>query len=106
MGAKRQSCGHLGKTENCQVGVFLVGTAAAGEALLDQQLYLPPEWINDRKRRQKARVPREVRFQTKPQIAAELIRRTVAQGQVRFAWIVADELSGEHGGFLDALAVR
>lgn len=103
VGAKRQSCGHLGKTENCQVGVFLVGTTPAGDALLDHQLYVPPEWLADRKRRQKARIPREVRFQTKPQLAAELIRRTVAQGHVRFAWIVADELYGENGGFLDAL---
>jgi SRSO17 transposase len=103
VGVKRQYCGHLGKTENCQVGVFLVGTVPAGEALLDHQLYLPKEWINDRNLRKKARVPREVRFQTKPQIAAELIRRTVAHGHVRFDWIVADDHYGENGGFLDAL---
>jgi SRSO17 transposase len=103
VGVKRQYCGHLGKTDNCQVGVFLVGTVPAGEALLDHQLYLPQEWINDRQRRKKARVPRQVRFQTKPQIAAELIRRTVANGHLRFDWIVADDHYGENGGFLDAL---
>ena len=48
VGVKRQSCGHLGKTENCQVGVFLIATVPAGEALLDHQRYLPKEWVNDR----------------------------------------------------------
>lgn len=103
VGAKRQYCGHLGKTDNCQVGVFLVATAPAGEALVDHQLYLPKEWIKDRARRKKARVPRQVQFQTKPQLAAELIQRTVANGHLHFDWIVADELYGENGGFLDAL---
>ena len=103
VGVKRQYCGHLGKTDNCQVGVFLVGTVPAGEALLDHQLYLPKEWTKDRRRRKKARVPKQVRFQTKPQIAAELIRRTVANGHVQFDWIVADDHYGENGGFLDAL---
>ena len=58
VGVKRQYCGHLGKTDNCQVGVFLVASVPAGEALLDHQLYLPKEWIKDRTRRKKARVPR------------------------------------------------
>jgi SRSO17 transposase len=106
VGAKRQYCGHLGKTDNCQVGVFLVATVPAGEALLDHQLYLPKEWINDRARRKKARVPRHIQFQTKPQLAAELIGRTVAHGRVRFDWIVADDHYGENGGFLDALELQ
>ena len=103
VGVKRQYCGHLGKTDNCQVGVFLIATVPAGEALLDHQLYLPKEWINDRTRRKKVRVPKQVQFQTKPQLAAELIRRTTANGHVRFDWIVADDHYGENGGFLDAL---
>lgn len=106
VGVKRQYCGHLGKTDNCQVGVFLVGTTPAGEALVDHQLYLPKEWIKDRARRKQARVPRQVQFQTKPQLAAELIRRTVANGHLRFDWIVADDHYGENGGFLDALEAQ
>src|SRR5271170_4751281 len=103
VGAKRQYCGHLGKTDNCQVGVFLVATTPAGEALLDHQLYLPKEWIKDRQRRKKTRVPRQIQFQTKPQIAAELVRRTTLNGHVQFDWIVADDHYGQNGGFLDAL---
>ena len=75
-GVKRQWCGRLGKKENCQVGVFLVGVTPAGSALLDHQLYLPSEWASDQRRRRKTRVPREIQFQTKPEIAANLITRT------------------------------
>ena len=103
VGVARQWCGRLGKTENCQVGVFLTGVTPGGVAALDAQLFLTEEWVADRKRRKKTRVPKEVKFQTKPQIAAEMIRRTRAAGKVRFDWIVADSLYGDSGDFLDAL---
>jgi SRSO17 transposase len=44
VGVHRQWCGRLGKKENCQVGVFLVGVTPAGSVLLDHQLYLPETW--------------------------------------------------------------
>lgn len=99
----RQWCGRLGKTENCQVGVFLIGVTPGGVAGLDAQLFLTEEWAADRTRRKKAHVPKEIKFQTKPQIAAEMLRRTRAAGNVQFDWIVADSLYGESGEFLDAL---
>jgi SRSO17 transposase len=103
VGVAVQWCGRLGKTQNCQVGVFLIGVTPGGTALLDAQLFLPEDWANDQKRRDKTGVPSEVRFQTKPQIAAEMIRRTLAAGKVRLDWITADELYGDSGDFLDAL---
>ena len=103
VGVARQWCGRLGKTENCQVGVFLVGVTPGGVAALDAQLFLTEEWIADRKRRKNTRVPKEVRFQTKPQIAAEMIRRTRAAGKAALDWVVADSLYGDSGEFLDAL---
>jgi len=48
-------------------------------------------------------VPPKLEFQSKPQIAAEMIRRTRAAGKVRLDWVVADELYGDSGDFLDAL---
>ena len=103
VGVARQHCGRLGKVDNCQVGVFLLGTTPAGSALLDQQLYLPKSWVNDHPRRRKTRVPKRLKFRTKPQIAAQLLGRTLQAGHVRFDWIIADEEYGNNGGFLDAL---
>jgi SRSO17 transposase len=102
VGVQRQWCGRVGKTENCQVGVFLLGVTPAGSALLDHQLYLPETWAADAQRRRKTRVPPEVIFQTKPQIAAAL----VARSSVHFDWITADEEFGRDGDFLDALEAR
>jgi SRSO17 transposase len=103
VGVKRQWCGRLGKEENCQVGVFLVGVTPSGTALLDHQLYLPQEWAQEATRREETRVPSEVAFQTKPQIAATLLARTRDTGHVRFDWVIADETYGQNGEFLDAL---
>ena len=99
VGVQRQWCGRLGKKENCQVGVFLLGVTPAGSALLDHQLYLPETWAADALRRKKTRVPAEIAFQTKPQIAAALLARS----SVHFDWITADEEFGRDGDFLDAL---
>jgi len=103
VGVAQQWCGRLGKTANCQVGVFLTGVTPGGTAFLDAQLFLTKERADDEAHRTKTRVPKEVTFQTKPQIAAEMIRRTLAAGKVRFDWITADELYGSTGDFLDAL---
>jgi SRSO17 transposase len=88
------------------VGFFLVGVAPAGTALLEQQLYLPKGWAKDKARRQKARVPKGVKFRTKPQIAAELLQRARAAGHVSFDWVIADEAYGQNGGLLDALEAQ
>lgn len=103
VGVARQYCGRLGKVENCQVGVFLIGVTPAGSALLDHELYLPKKWAKDSKRRKKTRVPKGLKFRTKPQIGVELMRRTNAAGRVHFDWITADEPYGENGDFLDDL---
>src|ERR1700760_913743 len=75
-GVARQHNGRLGKEDNCQVGVFLVGVTPAGQALLDHRLFLPESWCADtreaRDRREAAHIPEDVTFRTKPQIAAEL----------------------------------
>src|SRR5262249_35037401 len=103
VGVERQYCGRVGKKENCQVGVFLVGVTPAGSALLEHQLYLPQSWATDAKRRAKTAVPKEIEFQTKPQIGVELLRRVREHGLVTFDWVIADEFYGHNGGFLDDL---
>jgi SRSO17 transposase len=104
-GVARQHNGRLGKEDNCQVGVFLVGVTPGGSALLDHQLYLPEPWCEatkaGRDRRGKVHIPETVAFRTKPQIAAGLIRQAVVLDVVRLDWITADEEYGKNGGFLD-----
>jgi SRSO17 transposase len=106
-GVDRQHNGRLGKEDNCQVGVFLVGVTPGGSALLDHQLYLPESWCEPTKackdRRAKVHIPSTVGFQTKPQIAAGLIRQTAVVGVVNLDWVTADELYGRNGEFLDEL---
>jgi SRSO17 transposase len=107
VGVARQYNGRLGKEDNCQVGVFLVGVTPGGAALLDHQLYLPESWCETTKagkdRRAKVHIPETVGFQTKPEIAANLIHRTAVLGAVSLDWITADEAYGRNGDFLDEL---
>jgi SRSO17 transposase len=103
VGVDRQYNGRLGKVDNCQVGVFLVGVTPAGTTLLDQQLYLTKTWAKDKKRRKQCYVPRDIKFRTKPQLGIDLLRRTRANGLVKFDWIIADEAYGDNGDFLDDL---
>jgi SRSO17 transposase len=80
VGVGRQYCGQLGKQDNCQVAVSLSLASARGSVPIAFRLYLPEEWANDRARREKAGVPTEIRFATKPQIALEQIRTAKAAG--------------------------
>jgi SRSO17 transposase len=106
-GVARQHNGRLGKEDNCQVGVFLVGVTPAGAALLDHRLYLPKPWCEDtpeaRERREKAHIPDDVAFRPKARIAADLVRGVAVLGQTRLDWVVADEEYGKAGHFHDAM---
>jgi SRSO17 transposase len=103
VGVQPQYCGRLGKTANCQVGEFLIGVTPAGCAALDHQLFLPREWAEDAERRAKTHVPSDVVYQSQTDIAAELVRRTLAHGHVKFDWLTADAQYGDNGDFLDAM---
>ena len=106
-GVARQHNGRLGKEDNCQVGVFLVGVTPAGAALLDHRLYLPKPWCEPtpgaRGRREKAHIPEGVAFQPKARIAADLVRDVAVLGQTALDWVVADEEYGKAGHFHDAM---
>src|SRR6266478_8716117 len=88
-GVKVQYCGTTGQVENCQVGVFVAYVTAKGHTLIDRELYLPLDWIEDRERCQAASVPETVRFQTKPELAVQMMER-IFQAAVPIAWVVAD----------------
>src|SRR5215831_2704617 len=73
VGVARQWCGRLGKVDNCQVGIYLGYASRQEHALVDVRLYLPREWATNKKRRQQAGVPKEVRFRTRHQLALEML---------------------------------
>ncbi len=93
-GVQRQYSGTAGRTENCQVGVFLAYASPRGHALIDRELYLPQSWTGDRDRCRAAGIPDETEFATKPRLAQEMLRRAIAAG-VPFAWFTADEAYGQ-----------
>ena len=70
---------------------------ARGHALIDRELYLPFDWCEDRQRCQAAHIPETVRFQTKPELAIQMIHR-IFQARIPIAWVVADTV---YGGNLD-----
>jgi SRSO17 transposase len=96
-GVGMQYCGTTGQVENCQVGVFLSYVTAKGHTLIDRELYLPFDWCEDRQRCQAANIPETVRFQTKPELAIQMLDR-LFHAQLPIAWIVADTV---YGGNLD-----
>jgi SRSO17 transposase len=103
VGVKRQYCGTAGKIENCQVGVFLTYYSRHGYTFLDRRLYLPEEWCQDPQRRQEARVPDEVIFETKPQLAIQMLERAWARG-VPMEWVTGDEIYGDDTRVRDRIA--
>ena len=75
VGVKRQYSGTLGRTDNCQIGVFANYCSAQGHTFMDRRLFLPKEWADDLPRRQEAGVPDTVIFRTKPELALEMLTR-------------------------------
>ena len=93
-GVQRQYSGTAGRTENCQIGVFLAYASSHGHALIDRELYLPQSWTEDRERCRAAGIPDDVGFATKPRLAQAMLARAVEAG-VPFAWFTADEVYGQ-----------
>ena len=80
VGVHHQYCGQLGKQANCQVVVTLSVANHHASLPIAYRLYLPEAWIEDCDRRKKARIPDEVTFKTKPEIALEQIRAACGAG--------------------------
>lgn len=93
-GVQRQYSGTAGRTENCQVGVFLAYASVHGHALIDRELYLPASWTEDRERCRAAGIPDDVEFTTKARLAQVMLTRAI-EARVPFAWFTADEVYGQ-----------
>lgn len=92
VGVARQWCGRLGKVDNCQVAVFMGYASSKEHALVDTRLFLPREWTQDKKRREKAGVPKELRYRTRHQLCLEMV---AAHGdRLPHAWVAGDDEMG------------
>jgi SRSO17 transposase len=87
--------------ENCQTVVFAAYVTARAHALFDFRLYLPKTWCQDKERRERARVPEEVAFTTKPALGTAMIAAAAGAG-VPFAWMAADEVYGRSSKLREA----
>ena len=104
VGVKRQWCGHRGKVDTCQVGVFMGYVCDHDHALLDFRLSLPEEWARDAPRRQECHVPKEVRYHTRQEQCLEMLD---AWGdQVPHGWVTGDDAFGRHSRFRHELRER
>jgi SRSO17 transposase len=102
VGVARQYCGQLGKSDNCQAAVSLSVSTWNSSLPMAWRLYLPEVWCQDAERCQQAGVPKEVAFQTKPEIALEQIRQAMAR-PVPVGVVLADAGYGKGTPFRTAL---
>jgi SRSO17 transposase len=92
VGVARQWCGRLGKIDNCQVAVYMGYVSRVEHALVDTRLFLPKEWTKDKQRRQKAGVPKTIRFRTRHELCLEMLAEHGRQ--LPHAWIAGDDEMG------------
>jgi SRSO17 transposase len=96
-GVGRQWCGRLGKIENCQVGVYMGYVTRIEHALVNVRLYLPEEWTKDRARCAEAGIPKTIKFQTRHQLALEMLAES--GGVLPHTWVAGDDEMGRPSGF-------
>ncbi|XXG09514.1 IS701 family transposase [Micromonospora sp. SH-82] len=97
-GVQRQYSGTAGRTENCQLGVFLAYAGPQGRTLIDRELYLPRGWCDAAARRTEAGIPASVGFATKPALGLRMLERAVTAG-LPARWVTADEAYGQDSKF-------
>ncbi|MHB1128056.1 MAG: IS701 family transposase [Bacillota bacterium] len=105
VGVDRQYCGVLGKTDNCQAGVFIGYAGLNGYGLIDRRLYIPADWFREDHKtlRQQCGIPEDATFRTKPQLAVEMINHVLAKGDFQARWIGCDSAFGSNREFRLAL---
>ena len=89
IGVGKQYCGTIGKVDNCQVGVFGAYASPYGYGLIDKRLYIPRQWFDDdyEDQRNKCKLPAEITFQTKPQLAVDMITQIYNEKVVPFRYV-------------------
>ena len=97
VGVQRQWLGRLGKIDNGQVGVYMGYASRKEYALVDTRLYLPKQWAKDKKRRKKCGVPKHIRYQTRHELALDMLKNNGKY--LPHAWIAGDDEMGRSSRF-------
>jgi SRSO17 transposase len=71
---------------------------------IDFALYLPKSWTDDPARRQEARIPEEVTFKTKPELALDLIARAL-DDEIPGDIVLVDSAYGDSSDFRNGVRV-
>jgi len=64
---------------------------------VDVRLYLPKQWAKDRVRRNKCSVPKHVRYQTRHELALDMLKDN--GNYLPHSWIAGDDKMGRSSGF-------
>jgi SRSO17 transposase len=105
VGVARQYCGALGKVANCQVAVSLHWSSADMSCPLLWRLYLPKLWLEDPLRRAAGKIPDEITYLSKNELALSLIDQALKWDLPRLP-VVADSAYGNQFEFRQALRQR
>lgn len=105
VGVARQYTGTVGKLTNCQVCVNCVYAERTVAWPVASRLYLPREWTDDPARCAKAHVPEEITFQTKAEIALDLLDEA-DKCRIKYSCLVTDGDYGDNPNFLNGLEER
>lgn len=101
VGVARQYCGALGKIANCQVAVTAALWHRARAYLVGARLYLPEAWLTPAAR-DRAKIPRQTRFQEKWRQAVALLD-DIRASDLRITGVLADAEFGDTTAFRAAL---
>jgi len=80
VGVQRQYTGSAGKITNCQIAVSLSVATRSAHVPIDFALYLPESWTADPLRRRECKIPDSVVFETKHELALDMIMSAVDDG--------------------------
>lgn len=103
VGVSRQWNGNKGKVDNSQVVVFIALNCGDRATLIDEQLYLPEVWTDDKQRCLDAGIPEDkIIFKQKQEQALEMIYQAKNNG-IRYNWVGCDGFYGEDPAFIRML---
>ncbi len=105
MGVARQYCGALGKIANCQVAVSLHWSTCEASCPLGWRLYLPEAWLATPEKRAEGKIPEDIVYRSKNQLALDLVDQ-VLEWEVPRLPVVADSAYGNDFDFRAGLRER